>query len=284
MVAAAPETATAGRRARPRCMTPGPRSTRRPMIFLRSRCAPLISRRANSPPGRSPPTSLPVNFPRLRGRPRTLPPPGIARRTRTTTNSPPGRCPRRTSPPASSPRPTSLRRKCPPPALAPGRRRRRPTPAVTAPIHAAGRARGRTSRRGARASATTMTGPAWSGTSSPTSSTGRSCLLTSHWPPPLGAHGRPASPGLRPVRQGRQRPRTGMPGPRPGGPGRRPQPSRRLRAPGHTTWPTGSQPARSARRRRDGKRCPGARRRHRGGAGTGDGIAARAGTGDGIAA
>ena len=147
------------------------------------------------------------------------------------------------------------------------RRRRRPTPAGTAPTHAAGRARGRTPRRGARASATTMTGPAWSGTSSPTSSTGRSCRLTSHWPPPPAAHGRPASPGLRPVSRqagsvqerarqarGRAAPQAGAPPAQPAAPHAR---SRDL---------ADRKPAEPPARGGGGtaKRRPGARTRHRG--------------------
>ena len=255
----APETAAVGAGALPLHTTGSlpvhttriPQHPRRSTISPRGHCTPRISHRVNSPPGRSrPPTSGPADIPRPRQPRRKPPQPGIARRA-TPMTFPPSRRPRSLAPVSCRPRslaPVSSRPRslapvsCPPRTMAlvsspPGKRpqsvaaagprRRRPAQARTAPTHGAGRPRylrDRAPPRDARVSsgsATTMTGPAWTGTSSPTSSTGSICLPTSRWPRP------PATPSRRANRSPRP-PGTGSRGPRPPGPGRpRPRPGPR---------------------------------------------------------
>ena len=265
-MAAAPEPAAAGRRgrARPRCMTPGPHGTRRPMIFPRSRCTPRISRRVNFPPGRSPPTSLPVNSHRLRGPPQTPPPRGIARRARTPTNSLSGPLPEEDF--VSSEFPAAdfpseempaapARTRQAPPKPDPGRdrsdSRRRPGKGQNAPK---GRSRKRDDDDWPSMEWDKLTDEQyWAQLSSdkPLATTARSSQPARE-PRPAAGEARPAA-----SRNGHARPAGGGPKPAP-----------RPRPPGHATWPTGSQPAPSARRRPDGQRRPGARRRCRGASGS----------------
>jgi hypothetical protein len=293
----APETAAPGPGPLPRHTTQAPQHPRRLTISPRGHCTPRISHRVNSPPGRSRrPTCGPADIPRLERPPRKPPRPGIERRATPLKLLPSHR--RRTSPPASSrprtsrlgssPLRTSPPGKRPRSAAAAGPRRRRPAQGRTAPSHAVGRLRDprvRAPRRGARVSsgsATTMTGPAWTGTSSPTSSTGSSCLPTSRWPRPPAALRRRASPSPRP-------PGTGSRGPRPPGPRHprpRPGPSRQWlgtpglvagpagthaaphakRQPSHEKWRPGAKrlPSRVRRQRSDCRPAPGNSRRRRG--------------------
>ena len=278
-----------------------PQHPRRPTISPRVHCTPRISHRVNSPPGRSrPPTSGPADIPRPRQPRRKLLQPGIVRRatpmtfppSRRPRTSAPVSCPPRTSVPVrsrprssapvsspprtwalvSSPLRISPPGKRPQSAAAAGPRRRRPAQARTAPTHGAGRPRDLRDRappRDARVSsgsATTMTGPAWTGTSSPTSSTGSSCLPTSRWPRRPAARSQRASPSPHPPgtdSRGPRLPGPGRPRPRPG-PRRqwRPGPSRqRLGTPGPAARPTGTHvPPHAKRQPSRAKLRPGARR------------------------
>ena len=139
------------RRARPRCMTPGPAQRPAADDFPSE---PL--RAADFPSGefsgRSLPTSLPVNSLGLtarRGRSHGQVSHRAGPRTDEFASGPLPEADFASSEfPAADFRP----RKCPPPVPAPGLRRRRPTPAGTAPTHAAGRA-GQNAPKGALAQA-----------------------------------------------------------------------------------------------------------------------------------